>query len=445
MELLLHRHYIMVCTEPVRGNSETSCGVTPLWRVISMLITAALLSVSPIYGQYETPAWQTQVRKYAEARDWDSAMRLVDEQISLAPQNIDVRAWRARVLTWSQRLPEAETEYLEILKAAPNDPDNWMGLTSVYMREGKIQEAQRAIDTAAELDPKRADLHAARARVLRSAGERDKARLEFQEAMNLDPSSVEARAGIISLLGEPKHEFRIGQDNDLFNFSGANHIEWASLTSQWSPHWVSSVSGDFYQRGLADAGKFVGSVTRRQPKWGAAAVGGGVGHDNALIPKREVFFDLDHGWKTGEANFVSAIEFIYGQHWYWFRASRILALNATAIIYLPREWTLLLGETGARSVFSGTGPEWRPSVITRLAFPLARCGEKHISGNVFFAAGTENFAQVDQIGRFASQTYGTGLRIQIAARQDVTGHAAYQKRTQNRTDTSFGLSYGIHF
>jgi len=37
------------------------------------------------------------------------------------------------------------------------------------------------------------------------------------------------------------------------------------------------------------------------------------------------------------------------------------------------------------------------------------------------------------------------LRFQISARQDVTGYAWYQKRTQDRTDTSFGLSYGIHF
>jgi hypothetical protein len=70
---------------------------------------------------------------------------------------------------------------------------------------------------------------------------------------------------------------------------------------------------------------------------------------------------------------------------------------------------------------------------------------KRLSGNVFFAVGTENFAQIDQIGSFASQTYGGGLRFQVTARQDVTGYGSYQKRTQGRTDTAFGVSYGIHF
>jgi len=413
--------------------------------VLFGLIIVALVSVSHTFGQEQAPDWQAQARKYAQAHDWESALRIVDQVITRAPQDMDVRAWRARILTWSGRLAEAEKEYLEILKVSRKDPDNWMGLATVYSREGKIEEARQAIDSAVELDSKRADLHEARARVFRAAGERNEAQLEFQKALNLDPISSEARAGLISVRGEPKHELRFGQDNDLFNFADANHDEWASLVSRWTPRWTTSVAGDFYQRGGAAAGKFVGSVTRRQPKWGAVTLGGAVGRDNGVIPKSEAFFELDHGWKIGEANFVRAVEFSYGQHWYWYQTSRILTLNGTAIVSFPREWTLSLGMTGARSAFSGTGTEWRPSGNTRLGFPLGRWDEKRLSGNVFFATGTEDFAQVDQIGRFASQTYGGGLRFQLNARQDVTGYAAYQKRTQNRTDTSFGLSYGIHF
>ena len=174
-------------------------------------------------------------------------------------------------------------------------------------------------------------------------------------------------------------------------------------------------------------------------------MGGAIGHDNAVIPKSEAFFDLDHGWKSGETNFIRGMEVVYGQHWYWYQSARILTLSGTAIVYLPREWTLSLGATGARSAFSGTNAEWRPSGITRLEFPLVDWGVKRLSGSTFYAAGTEDFAQVAQIGRFASQTYGGGLRFQINARQDVKGYASYQKRTQNRTDTTFGFSYGIHF
>ena len=65
--------------------------------------------------------------------------------------------------------------------------------------------------------------------------------------------------------------------------------------------------------------------------------------------------------------------------------------------------------------------------------------------DIFFAVGTEDFGQVDQIGRFASQTYGGGIRYQLSPRQDLVGFASYQKRTQNRSDLASGLTYAIHF
>lgn len=356
-----------------------------------------------------------------------------------------MRAWRARVLAWSGKLPEAEKEYVEILKVSRTDPDNWVGLASVYLREGKLSDAQRAISRAEELDPKRPDIHAARARILRAEAQRKEAQSEFQYALHLDPGSTEAREGLVSVRRGALHELRFGQDNDLLSYATGLHDEWMSLASQWTSHWTTSVTGNFYQRSGMEAGKFSGSITRRQAKWGAHTVGGAVGHDNAVIPKSEAFFDLDHGWKIGETGFVRGVELSYAQHWYWYQSARILSLNGTTLVYFPQNWTFTFGATGSRSAFSGTNAEWRPSGTGRLGFPLARWGDHLLSGNLSSAAGTENFAIVDQIGSFSSQTYGGGLRLQITARQDVTGFAGYQNRTQNRTDTSFGLSYGIHF
>ena len=409
------------------------------------VFTAVLFSVLPACGRAQAPDWQAEVRKYAETKDWDSAIRLVDQEIAQAPDDLDVRAWRARVLAWSGRLVEAEREYQEILKVSAADPDNWMGLAGVYLREGRVDDAQQAVDKALELDPKRADVRAARARVLRAAGNLREARTEFQNAQSLDPTSQEVLDGLASLKFEPKHELRFGQDNDLLSVSPDYHDESVTLNSKWTPRWATSVSGDSYQRVGANAEKFAGSVTRWQPKWGALTMGAAVAHDNAVIPKSEAFFDLDHGLKTSESGFFRALEVDYGQHWYWYQGARILTLNGGALVYLPAEWTFSLRATGARSAFSGTGAEWRPSGVARLDFPVARSAQKRLSGNILFAAGTEDFAIVDQIGRFASQTYGGGLKFQFTARQDITGYAAFQKRTQDGTDTSFGLGYGIRF
>ena len=349
---------VVVCKEPTLER-ETSLARKGTFGIRLLLgfacFAVAWLVESPVRAQEQIPSWQAQVKKYAEAQDWASAMKIVDREVDRAPRDMDVRAWRARVLAWSGRLAEAEKEYLEVLKFSRTDPDNWVGLANVYAREGKISEARRAIATALELDANRADLHEARARILLSAGEHDEARKEFRKALNLDPTNAAARAGLNSLRSEPKHELRLGQDNDLFNFTGANHDEWTSLVSRWTPRWTTTFAENIYQRGSVEAAKFMGSVTLRQSKWGALTLGAAVGHDNAVIPKREAFFELDHGWKTGETNFVRGVEFVYGQHWYWYQTAQILTLNGTATIYLPRDWTLILAATGAQSFFFGIG------------------------------------------------------------------------------------------
>lgn len=397
------------------------------------------------WGQQMTLSWQEQVRKCAEEQDWSAAMHIVDREIAREPQDMDIRAWRARVLMWSGRLAEAEHEYREILATAPNDADHWMGLATVYSREGRTEQAKQALSRALALDPKRADLHAARGRALRATHNLGEARLEFQRALDLDPASEEARTGLLSLHGDPKHELRLGVNTDLFSFADANHDEGVSLTSQWTSRWRTTAAGGFYRRAGINAGKFSASVTGKLAGLGGLTVGGATAHDSGVIPKDEAFFDYDQGWRLGQSGWIRGLETAYGQHWYWYTTARILAINGMTIFYLPREWTWSLGLTGARSHFSGTETEWRPSGITRIGFPIAGNHERRLGGNLFFAVGTENFAQVDQIGRFSSQTYGGGLRFQLTACQDMTSMAAYQKRTQDRSEISFGFTYGIRF
>jgi tetratricopeptide (TPR) repeat protein len=396
-------------------------------------------------GQPAQDSWQAEARKCVDAHDWGNALRIVDREIRRFPNDMDIRAWRARILTWSGKLTEAEQEYKEIVKVASNDPDNWIGLANVHLQQGRNEDALKAADRAVELDPKRSDLRATRAKILRAMGQRSEARVEFRRALSLDPMSADARSGLFSLRDEPRHELRFGFDNDLLSFAPANHDQWVSLVSKWTPHWTTSAAGSLYQRSGTNAGNFVGSVTGSLPHWGAFTVGGASAHDNGVIPQSAAFFELDHGVRVGEDSWVRGIELVYGQHWYWYSAARILTANETAIFYLPRDWSWSLGFTQARSHFSNTNVDWKPSGLTRLSFPIGQWSARSLSGNVFFAVGTEDFAQVDQIGSFASQTYGGGLRLRITARQDVTGYGAFQQRTRDRAETSFGFSYGIRF
>jgi hypothetical protein len=52
-------------------------------------------------GYSQTQDWQRQIRKCAEEQDWASALRVLDQEISRAPNDMDVRAWRPHIGTYT--------------------------------------------------------------------------------------------------------------------------------------------------------------------------------------------------------------------------------------------------------------------------------------------------------------------------------------------------------
>jgi len=409
------------------------------------LLIGMALYISPSVGQVPPSTWQAEVRRYAEKQDWNSAMRIVEAEAARSPQDMDVRSWRARVLTWSGRLDQAEQEYLRIVDVVPDDPDNWMGLAAVYSRQNRPQDALHALDRAITLDPKRADLHLARGRVLRELSRSGEAKTEFAEVLFLDPRNEDARSGLASFRSQPRHQLLLEANTDLFSFVGANQEQGVNLISRWTDHWETSFAGNFYRWAGVDAQKLSANVTGKSKTLGSLTLGGAVAHDNGVIPKDEAAFGYDRGWRLVHAGLLRGVEANYEQHWYWYSTARVLTLNQTTIAYFPRDWTWSLRVTGARSQFLGTGAEWRPAGLSKISFPIKRFETRQLGGNIFFATGTENYSQVDQIGRFSSHTYGGGMRFQLAAAQDVNGFAGYQQRSDGRSEMSFGFAYGIRF
>src|SRR6266853_1289418 len=116
--------------------------------VLSLWVSALSIFAPRAFAQEQQLDWQVQVRKYCDVSDWPAAIRVLDQRIALAPNDLDLKAWRARVLGWSGNLAAAQQEYLAILTLSPNDPDLWAGLANVYAREGKKNDARLALDRA---------------------------------------------------------------------------------------------------------------------------------------------------------------------------------------------------------------------------------------------------------------------------------------------------------
>jgi tetratricopeptide (TPR) repeat protein len=413
----------------------------PNERLLRAVIAVLLLvGFVQFLSAQTTGDWQEQVRKNVENQHIDAALALVDQRLADAPEDLEAHGWRGRLLAWKGRWPEGEAEYKLVLDKVPDDTDILTGLSDVLLWQKKYTEALQTLDRARKISPSDPEILSRRARVLALLGRTSEARSEYQQTLLFDTHNADARTGLDGLSENTKHELRVGEDVDIFNYSNAAQTQSVSLSSRWNPRWSTVFGVSTYQRFGQDAVKFLASTGIHLTTRDWFTVGSAVASSQSVVPTNEAFFEYGHAFRI-ENRWVQGLESSYQQHWFWYQGARVLTLNTSQTLYLPHEWTWSLNLTGARTGFLGTPVDWTPSGYTKLGFPLQR----RVVGNVFFGVGSENFAQIDQIGRFSAHTFGGGLRYQFTVRQDINGYAARQDRTGGLIDTSFGLNYGIRF
>ena len=413
----------------------------PTKRSLRTVVAALLLTGFVQFLAAQTADdWQAEVRKNVENQHVDAALAIVDQRLTDAPEDLEAHGWRGRLLGWKGRWSEGEAEYKLVLDKVPDDTEMLTGLSDVLLWQRKYAEALQTLDQARKISPSDPEILSRRARVLALLGRTGEARSEYQQTLLFDTHNADARTGLDSLSENTKHELRVGDDVDLFSYADAGQTQGISLSSRWNPRWSTVFGVSTYQRFGQDAVKFLASTAFHFTARDWFTVGSAVASNQSVVPTNEAFFEYGHAFRI-ENRWVRGLESSYQQHWFWYQGAHVLTLNSSQIFYLPHEWTWSLNLTGARTGFLGTPVDWTPSGWTKLGFPLQR----RVTGNVFFGLGSENFAQIDQIGRFSAHTFGGGLRYQFAARQDINGYAARQDRTGGLIDTSFGLSYGIRF
>jgi len=410
-------------------------------RSLRTVLAALLLAgFVPLLAAQTTDDWQPQVRTAVESLHIDAALAIVDQRLADAPEDLEAHGWRGRLLAWKGRWSEGEAEYRVVLEKFPNDTEILTGLSDVLLWQKKYTEALQALDQARKISPADPEILSRRARVLALLGRTPEARSEYQQTLLFDTENTDARTGLDSLRENTKHELRVGEDVDVFNYADAGQTQGVSLSSRWNQRWSTVFGVSTYQRFSQDAVKFLANTAFHFTARDWFTVGSAVANSQSVVPTNETFFEYGHAFRI-ENHWIKGLESSYQQHWFWYQGAHVLTLNTSQIVYLPHQWTWSLNVTGARTGFLGTPVAWTPSGWTKIGFPLQR----RVTGDVFFGVGSENFAQIDQIGRFSAHTFGGGLRYQFAALQDINGYVARQNRTQGQIDTSFGLSYGIRF
>jgi tetratricopeptide (TPR) repeat protein len=87
----------------------------------------------------------------------------------------------------STKLPEAETDYQEAAKIAPNDPRVHIALGNLYVFEHKPSDAQIEFMKVLEIDPKNAATHVALGNLYNDQNQRGLAENQYRAAVALEP------------------------------------------------------------------------------------------------------------------------------------------------------------------------------------------------------------------------------------------------------------------
>ena len=413
-------------------------------RVVSAAVVCLALAailVSPAGATPPDDDWAAQIQTLLNAGNAQSALDVAEKWMAAAPQDMDAVGWHGRALMRLGRLPEAEADFRRVLAAYPNDSDALLDLADILRRQNHLEDALELLKQARSADPKRVDVLLDEGRVLRALGRTREAREAFEAARLLAPDNSDARQGVESVAEPPRQEFHVGTEIDLFDYTNDAGEFDSGLKTDWNARWTTYFEISYWDRFGGRAERNLGQVTFKPRAHMAITVGGSWNHDDGVIPRSEAFFELDRGVSFAGHPFIRGIEFNYHQQWYWFSTARVLALTPSAIFYLPRDWMFQLAVTTARSAFPGLAPGWQPSGQAKLTFPL----RPRLTGNVFYAVGSEDFALTDQIGRFAARTWGARFRRDLQRRQYLSGYGFFQDRSQARTQATFGFTYGVRF
>jgi hypothetical protein len=118
----------------------------------------------------------------------------------------------------------------------------------------------------------------------------------------------------------------------------------------------------------------------------------------------------------------------------------VLLFNPRVVIYLPRDWTLILRGGAIRATIAGQS-DWTPSGGVSLNVPVTR--RLMVSPGMAFDSEP---ADVLQIQNISSRQFGSGVRFWLTDRTSLGGYYFRVLYGANHlADDSYGVSYALRF
>lgn len=137
---------------------------------------------------------------HAWNREFEPAIALFDRLLTVAPDNVEARVDRARVLSWAGRFGESAEAYAAVLERRPGQRSARIGLAQVLSWSGRLDSAQAVYARLLRDDPDDADALQGLARVTAWSGELHAAEVAWERALELSEDETAARTGLSQTL-----------------------------------------------------------------------------------------------------------------------------------------------------------------------------------------------------------------------------------------------------
>lgn len=158
-------------------------------------------------------------RAYAFSKQWDEALRVLDDLALAHPENADVLLFRARVKAWKGDYEPAEKGYREVLRLIPGNSEALIGLAEIASWQGDYAAALALYEQVLEREPANADIHFRIGRVYFWQGSFVQAQDHFQSALKLDPQNEEFKRALQKTKPRLHEKFELRYERQTDNFS----------------------------------------------------------------------------------------------------------------------------------------------------------------------------------------------------------------------------------
>ena len=164
----------------------------------TFLRAAAKLKPTAHVEEGQAHAWLS-LGQLLEGTKPDEALDAYQKASALLPKDPEPRLSAGLLRERRKDFAGAEADYKQVLATDPRSNEAVIGLTNIYMKSGRVAEAEPLLRQLATERPDDAGVHLQLGRVLAGQGKKEEAIPEIQIALKLSPNDSEAQRDLADL------------------------------------------------------------------------------------------------------------------------------------------------------------------------------------------------------------------------------------------------------